>query len=332
MPLSPAMEARLAARRHTPPGPRVKRGEEIFEGTDYPRTWDAFVGQVQAKEQLQAQVCSALHRQARLDHTLLSSGLHGIGKTTLAYILAHQAGAGLVSVSGPISVDEARTVLTSMQDRDVLFWDELHLAVAGNRNRADWTLPLFTDGVLMTSAGAEQMPDVAIVAATTDVGKLPNTLISRFMVRPKIMPYTDEEARMIVRNLSDRMNIPVDPDEEPLIAQAANNNPRDMRMILTAVRDVSYTGKFDLNKAFEWAGLSYDGLPTVAQDMLLVLLTAKDHTMSLDSIQATLNEPGPLRHAEQVLMQKGFTAVTGRGRKLTDEGLVRAEQLVRERS
>ena len=327
MPVPASLEQSLRQRRQKQKN-RVKRGLEIFDGLDYPQNWDQFVGQEKAKEQLRASVLSATHRQARMDHTLLASGLHGIGKTTLAYMLAYQAGNGLVQVSGPMDVTEARAIILGMSDQDVLFWDEFHQAVAGNRNRADWMLPFLTDGELLTSQGAEQMPDVTVVAATTDVGKLPLTIVSRFMVRPKLEAYTDAEAVQIVLNLSERMQIPIEPEEAPRIAAAANNNPRDMRMILTAVRDVAFTGKFDLGKAFEWAGLTHDGIPQVAQDILMVLLAAKDHTASLESIQAQLGEPGPMRHYEQPLLQKGYLTVTGRGRKLTDEGVARAELLL----
>lgn len=331
MALPHAVEERLRNRKMNPTGPTPKRGHKIFEGTDYPRDWAGFIGQEQAKEQLQAAVASAIHRVTRLDHTLLASGLHGIGKTTLAYIIANKAGVGITSVSGPLSVDEARTVLMCMQDRDILFWDEFHLAVAGNKSRADWLLPFLTDSELMTANGAEKMPNVTVVGATTDGGKLPQTILSRFMVRPKLLAYTEEQAVKIVRNLSDRMGIAIDPDEELPIAKAANHNPRDMRMILTAVRDVAYTGNYNLDKALQWAGVTYDGIDTVGQDILLVLLASTNHTASMESLQAQLGEPGPLKHHEQRLMQKGFLTVTGRGRVLTDEGVERATALLEER-
>ena len=328
MPVPASIEASLRQRRASQKN-RVKRGHEIFDGLDYPRDWDTFIGQTEAKERLKAAVLAATHRGTRLDHCLLASGLHGIGKTTLAHILAFQAGGGLVQVAGPIDVNEGREIISSMSDQDILFWDEIHQAVTGSRNRADWTLPFLTDGTIQTAKGAEKMPDITVVGATTDAGKLPLTVVSRFMVRPKLEAYTDAEAVQIVHNLSQRMGIPVEPEEAPRIAQAANNNPRDMRMILTAVRDVAYVGEFSLEKAFQWAGLTYDGIPQVAQDILLILLAAKNHTASLESIQAQLGEPGPMKHYEQVLLQKGLLTVTGRGRVLTDEGVVRAEELLR---
>jgi len=314
-------------------GPRRTRrkvGNEIFEGSDYPKTWDGFVGQAEAVDQLKTAVRSAKVRRARLDHTLLASGAHGIGKTTLAQIIAYEMGVGMVAVSGPITLDEARKILMDMQDGDILFWDEFHLAVAGNRNRADWLLPLLTDHVLLSKDGPESMPDVTVLAATTDVGKLPQTVISRFMLRPVLNYYTPEEASTIASRLAVRMSVRLAGSAVlEKIAAAANNNPRDMRMIITAIRDMAVTGdgKVDFGKALLWAGLTRDGLTRTAQDMLLVLLDSPDCTASLETIQAALGEPGPLRHPEQSLIQKGYVTITSRGRKLTEAGISRSVQL-----
>jgi Holliday junction DNA helicase RuvB len=313
---------------------RRKVGDEIFDGTDYPKTWDGFVGQTSAVEQLRVAVASALHRDRRLDHILLASGAHGIGKTTLAQIIAYELGVGVVTVSGAISVDDARKILMEMRDGDVLFWDEFHLAVAGNRNRADWLLPMLTDHVLLTKNGTDLMPDVTVIAATTDVGKLPQTVISRFMIRPVLEYYTDEEASVIAAKLAERMHVRVGGESiMTKIARAANNNPRDMRMVLTAIRDMAVVsgGPVNFRKALTWAGLTHDGLTRIAQDILLVLMDSADNTASLETIQAALGEPGPLRHSEQSLIQKGYVTITGRGRKLTDTGLTRAIRLEMER-
>jgi Holliday junction DNA helicase RuvB len=316
-------------------GKAPKRGEDIFEGTDYPREWAGFIGQAQAKEQLIANVVASRARGKRMEHTLLASGIHGVGKTTLATLLAFQRDVGLVQTTGPLDVNEARTLMTAMQDRDVLFIDEAHLLVQGNRTRADWLLPFMTEGKLYTETGAQKMPDITLVAATTDVGKLPRTLISRFMVRPKITAYTDDEATHIVANLAARMDVEVPDEFLPRIAQAANKNPRDVRMILTQLRDLALAfpdREPDLGKAFEWAGLSADGLDTVDQDFMLVLLSSREYTASIDSLGAQLGEPGPLKHHEQNLLQRGFIEITGRGRKLTHDGVKRAVRLLEERT
>jgi len=333
VPIQPHLISRLDSGRLNPRAPRPKVGDEIFEGTDYPTSFEGFIGQARAMEQLRAAVHSAQHRQTRLDHVLLASGAYGIGKTTLGQIIAYEMMVGFLPVSGALTVDDARSLLTGMSDQDILFWDEFHLAVSGNRNRADWLLPFLTDSVLLTKNGAEEMPKVSVIAATTDVGKLPQTIISRFMVRPRLEYYTLDEAVQICEQLTKRMKVKVRGNRVlERIARAANHNPREMRMILTAVRDLATLGLVKLDKAFAWAGLTHDGLSTECQEIMLVLLGSSGHTASLETIQAALGEPGPLRHHEQLLIQKGLLSITGRGRTLTDEGVDRAKALLAERA
>lgn len=314
--------------------PEPKRGEAIFEGTDYPRDWSGFIGQDRAKEQLQIQIGSANARGVRLEHTLLDSGTHGIGKSTLATLLAAKAGVGILQTSGPLDVEDARRLMRGMLDRDILFIDEVHSLVTGGRTKADWLLPFMTEGRLYTSAGGVDMPKITIVAATTDVGKLPLTIISRFMVRPTLVAYTPDEGARIATNLADRIGVTLPPGETShLIAVAADYNPRAMRQILTAVRDLQYAYPEthpNLEKAFEWAGVSEDGLSVLAREFLIVLLTAKDNTASIESIKAQLGEPGPLKHEEQTLLKRSLVTITGRGRLLTDQGRARGlDELMR---
>jgi Holliday junction DNA helicase RuvB len=333
MPILPEVEDRMKAQyeslvRGTAKSP-VRYGEGIFTGGDYPQTWDGFVGQDEVIRQLKAVARSSRERAVPLEHILLASGAQGIGKTTLAQIIAFENNKGFVAVSGPLSVDDARAMLVQMEDGDILFWDEIHLAVAGNRNRADWILPLLTDGTLVTKKSVEQMPRVTVIGATTDVGKLPQTIISRFMIRPVLNYYTDAEGETLAVALADRMGIIfTDEANYSRVARAADNNPRDIRMILTACRDAGYSEGGNLELAFKWAGVTPDGLSRVAQDMLMALLDSPDNTASLETVQALLGEPGPLRHPEQKLIQKGYVVITGRGRKLTDRGRDRAIELV----
>lgn len=313
-------------------GVAPKRGEEIFEGTDYPREWVDFIGQTDAKEQLQVQVASAAARGTRIEHTLLASGLHGVGKTTLACLMAYSAGVGLVQTTGPLSVTKAQAMMESMENNDILFIDEAHLLVGGSKNQADWLLPFMTEGVLYTPQGAKKMPNIAIVAATTDAGKLPQTLLSRFMCTPTLVAYTPGEGAWIAEKLAERMGVEnLAYDHLDAISLAADNNPRVMRKILTQIRNLGYANADtfpNLDKAFAWAGVSRDGLTSTARDILVVLLASKDYTASIESIRAHLGEPGPLHHHEQQLLQRGFVTVTGRGRTLNETGVQRAREEV----
>lgn len=313
--------------------PVPKVGDFIFVGLDYPKTWDGFIGQRDAVAQLQTAVKSAQLRNARLSHILLASGAHGIGKTTLAQIIAYEMGTGLVECSGKMTGDEFLKMIGNMGDGDILFWDEFHMAVAGNRTAADFLLPMLTDGKISTKRGYIQIPDITIIAATTEAGKLPQTLMSRFGIKPKLDYYNLLEATAIAKLQAARVGVKLN-NEAVLgkIATAANMNPRDIRSILEQVRDIAATenGKVDLSKALRWAGLTRDGLARNQQDYLIALLSANDYTAGLDTLKAILGEPGPMPHIENPLMQRGLVTTTGRGRTLTDAGIERARKLAEE--
>lgn len=319
----------------------VKRGDEIFTGdaADYPRTWDGLVGQVAAKNHLQTVIESAIARKAPIDHTLIQSGMPGVGKTTIAQIMAYSAECGLLMVSGALTVDDARDLLNQCEDRDILFWDEFHLAVAGNKNRADWLLPFMTDGVLVTKRGREPVPRVGLIAATTEAGKLLPTLVGRFVNQPLLVPYTVEEATLIVQMLAQRLKYRVSRSEDwiPIdiaskIAVAADLNPRMAKRILSTLRDMTLAReRFALDVALDRVGVTRDGLTRDQQGILLALGTAKNLTLSERTIQAVLGEPGSLKYAEHSLIQRGYVEIGGQGRTLTDEGHKRAKELIKER-
>jgi Holliday junction DNA helicase RuvB len=333
MPLTEEMRDAAKRSRGGPGGasPTPKIGEFIFAGTDYPRTYDGFIGQVDAVAQLKTAVASAKKRGTRLGHILLSSGAHGIGKTTLAQIIAYDMGTGYVEVSGSLNGDEFLRVIGNMADGDILFWDEFHLAVQGNRTKADWLLPMLTDHKISTKRGYVDAPDITVIAATTEAGKLNYTLTSRFTIKPHLEYYTVEEAIQIVELTAVRVKVRISNKETlRVIAEASNGNPRDIRSILEQVRDIAVTedGKVNLDKALRWAGLTRDGLSRDQQAYMICLLSSPDMTAGEKTLQAVLGEPGPMKHIENPLMQRSFVVTTGRGRTLTDSGVERAKLLV----
>ena len=332
--------ARVGKATHSP-----KSGDEIFEGGNYPRSWEEFIGQGTAVNILKAACYSACVRKTRLEHTLLATGLHGVGKTSLAKLIAADLEVGLVELSGKISVDQVRPVLKGMQDYDILFIDEIHQLVAGGKGNAEWLLHLLQDGVLMTARGPEPMPKITVVAATTDVQKLPETIISRFPIRPPLVAYGEDEATLIAEGMAGKIGFDdvmlKAPSKETLtaIARACNNGPREIKGLLITLRDaalsdyafVSEDGTYDLTTPLEWAGVTADGLTAQAQDYLMVLLTMFEGKAGEDPIRQALGEPGPVRHTEKLLTQKGLVRRMPKGRELTEAGVARAIALLTER-
>lgn len=315
--------------------PAPKYGEDIFTGTDYPRTWEGFVGQERAVAQLKAACYSARYRRQRMDHVLLASGIAGVGKTSLAKLVAADLGTGLIEVSGPMKVEDARPLLQGMQDYDVLFWDEIHQAVSGGAAKAEWLLQLLQDGVLVTKSGVEVLPRITVVAATTDVQKLPTTIIGRFPIKPVLEAYTSAEAEQIAHTVAKKLGfgdlVPYY-DDLSVVATASNGNPRDMRALLIALRDVYLAhGQYRLAMALDWVGVTPDGLTRLAQDYLITLLTMFEGKGGERSIASALNEPGPLRHTEQLLVQHGYLSITPSGREMTEQGVTRTVELLRDR-
>lgn len=300
-----------------------KRGEAIFEGTDYPRTWDAFIGQEEAKDQLRVQIASAQARGKRVEHTLIASGVPGVGKSTLATLLAYHAGVGLERVSGQVSASDFLALARNMQDRDILFIDEVHTLVASGRNKADWLLPFMTEGVVYTEQGVERVPDVAIVAATTDAGLLPDALLSRFMVQPPILPYTPAEGTQIASQTAARLGVVIDEHTALRVALAAAYNPRTTRRLLISIRDLghAYPDTFpNFERALQWNGLSADGLTNTAVRILKILQDAPNNTCGEKALMSQLGESSPIRQHEQILLQRGLVAQTPKGRTLTEAG------------
>lgn len=315
------------------PSPLV--GEAIFAGTDYPRTWPEFIGQRRATAQLRAACYSARFRRQRMDHVLIASGIAGIGKTALAMLCAADLGTGLIEISGPVEIDDAIPILQAMCDNDVLFWDEIHQAVAGNSAKAGWLVHLLQDGHFVTQAGVEPLPKVTIIAATTDLQRLPTTIIGRFPVKPVLEPYTKVQAEEIAHSVAVKLGfgklVPYY-DDLSVVATASNGNPRDMRALLIALRDVYLAYQhFDLARALDWVGVTRDGLTRLALDYLITLLSMFEGKGDEKSIASALNEPGSLRHTEQLLVQAGYITITPSGREMTKDGVTRTVALLTER-
>ncbi len=310
----------------------VKRGADAIFGTGpYPRDLTQFVGQETAKQQLMTAMLSASARGVAMDHVLLASGHPGIGKTTLGKIIANSLGVGYVELGGQVKEKDVQAAIESMKDGDVLFLDEVHRLVAFGKRNAEWLLQLLQDGVLVLPTGVVKCPNITIIAATTDAQKLPQTILDRFTIQPVLEPYSDIEAVEIARVSASRLNVTLHDGHLHRVAMAADQNPRVIGRLLMTVRDIMLANPGcpdPVAQAMTWTGYSPDGLSRKSQDYLM-LLFGYGGTAGLSTLKAALNE-SEIGQTEQMLIQRGFISITGKGRELTRLGSQRAEALLQE--
>jgi len=331
---------RMANTTRTTSGPTVKRGDDILDGP-YPQSFAEFVGQDMAVDQIMAAIMSAFHRTARLDHVLLDSGSPGIGKSSLARLIAHRRGAGFVELGGNVKETDAAKALKSMVDGDILFLDEIHRLVHRGKAGIEWLLTLMEEGQLHLPTGVVKAPDITVIGATTDGQKLPQTILDRFPIKPVLEPYSDAEALQIAvltakrQGFGDILPMPTSTAWLAHVAAACVNNPRRIRQLLIAVRDSSLAkgltpgeDGYDITVALTWSGLTRDGLDRLAQQYLVGLLSYGGVT-GASTLKALL-QTEHIQHTEDDLVQRGYVQVTPKGRALTDFGQERAESLAEE--
>lgn len=333
----------LAHQAEDPGGIHVQRGAEILAGP-YPQSFEDFIGQDLACRRIHAAIESAISRDAPLDHILLASGTPGIGKTTLGRLIAAALGVGFVELGGAVTDKDAILALRAMEDKDVMFLDEVHRLIQGNSSRADWLLTLLQDGKIQTPRGGVVAPKITVIAATTEAQKLRETILDRF-IKPVLVSYSTPEAVRIADYTARRLGFGVDPGT-PMpeqrgwltgVAKASDNNPRRMSDLISTVRDIalstdlanaSATEGYDLTQALEFSGLTPDGL-TYGAVLYMLALYANDGTAGVATIKAIVNEAN-LDHTEKALITRGFINVSSRGRELTTSGMARARDLAKQ--
>jgi Holliday junction DNA helicase RuvB len=304
----------------------VKHGTDIYGQTGTTPGLVDFVGQERAKRQINLAIRSAKERNTRLDHTLLASGLAGIGKTTLAMHIAFEMGVGFVEASGRIDVDDVQRLLAPMKDGDVLFLDEVH--TLGKGNSSAWILPLMQEGKLLTPSGPIEVANITVIAATTDAGKLSEAMLSRFPLKPRLGHYELEEAALITAQFANKMDLCLNYDECEQIAEAGSRNPRSIRNLVTVARDLyTVNGRIDMDELMDLTGVTADGLNEDMQSYLRALSSCTNMIASVNTLCAILGETGNIGHIEKDLVARGFVEIQPRGRRLTVAGLQRVKAL-----
>ena len=314
--------------------PRPQQEDQNLDITLRPLRFDEYIGQEKVKKNLNILIEAAKQRGEAIDHLLLYGG-SGLGKTTLAYIIARELGSNIKVTSGPAieKVGDLAAILTNLQEGDVLFFDEAHRL---NKLIEEVLYPAMEEYKLDIIIGKGpsartlqlKLPRFTLIAATTRVGLLSSPLRNRFGATYQLNFYSPEDIEQILQRSSKILEIKSEPAGIKAISQRARFTPRVANRLLKRVRDYAQVKGQGIitediaKEALDMLEIDNMGLEQADRNILKVIIEKfEGGPVGLDSIAAATSEEKDAISDiyEPYLMQIGFLARTSKGRITTKE-------------
>ncbi|MDQ5921886.1 MAG: holliday junction helicase RuvB [Pseudomonadota bacterium] len=307
--------------------------EEIIERSLRPQAFAEYIGQVKVKEQLEIFIQASLNRNEALDHVLIF-GPPGLGKTTLAGIIAKEMRVNLRHTSGPVleKAGDLAALLTNLEKNDVLFIDEIHRLSPVVEEILYPALEDFQLDIMIGEGPSARsikidLPPFTLVGATTRAGMLTNPLRDRFGIVSRLEFYSTEELTEVVKRSSNLLNLTISNEGALEIARRARGTPRIANRLLRRVRDyaqVRCNGVIDAviaDLALNMLDVDKIGLDIMDKKLLDAIINKfGGGPVGLDTVSATIGESADTIEdvIEPYLMQSGLLQRTSRGRIATD--------------